>query len=130
MCYRLLAAAAILGGTAAAAAGEDKAVTPTEARKKLGAKITIEMTVRAAKDRLEKQGEIYLDSETDFRSKKNFAVVITRKGAASLKKAGIADPAAHFKDRKLRATATVKKVDKIPRIEIDDTRQIKLVEAR
>ena len=44
--------------------------------------------MRAAKDRLEKRGEIYLDSETDFKSPKNFAVVLTRKGAASLEEGG------------------------------------------
>jgi hypothetical protein len=106
-------------------AAEDKPLTPVEARKKVGEKITVEMTVQVAKDRLEKRGEIYLDSETDFRDEKNFAVVITKAGAASLKKAGIDNPAEHFKDKKIRATGTVKEVDKVPRIEIDDAKQIK-----
>ena len=103
-------------------------MTPVEARKKVGDKVTVEMTVQAAKDRLEKRGEIYLDAEQDFRDEKNFAVVITRTGAASLKKAGIGDPAQHFKDKKIRATGTVKEADKVPRIEIDDAAQIKLAE--
>jgi hypothetical protein len=107
---------------------DDKPLTPAEARKKVGEKITVEMTVRAAKDRLEKRGEIYLDSETDFRDEKNFAVVITKAGAASLKEAGIGNPAEHFKDKKIRATGTVKEVDKVPRIEVDDARQVKIVD--
>ncbi len=115
-------------GTGAAVAVEDKPLSPVEARKKLGEPITVEMTVRAAKDRLEKRGEIYLDAEPDFRDEKNFAVVITKAGAASLKAAGIDDPAEHFKDKKIRATGTVKEVDKVPRIEIDDAKQIKLAE--
>jgi len=53
-------------------------------------------------DRLEKRGEIYLDAETDFRDPNNFAVVISKAGAASLKESGIADPAAHFMDQKIR----------------------------
>src|SRR5262249_29131104 len=61
----------------------DPALRPVEARKKVGEKITVEMTVQAAKDRLESRGEIYLDSEPDFRDAKNFAVVITKAGAAS-----------------------------------------------
>jgi hypothetical protein len=85
------------------------------------------MTVRAAKDRLEARGEIYLDSEPDFRNEKNFAVVITKTGAASLKAAGIDDPAEQFKDKKIRATGKVKEVDQVPRIEIDDAKQIKVV---
>ena len=118
---------ALACGAAVAVAEDDKPLSPAEARKKLGAKITVEMTVRAAKDRLEKRGEIYLDAEPDFRDEKNFALVITRAGAASLKAAGIESPADHFKGKKVRATGTVKDVDKVPRIEIDDAGQIKLL---
>ncbi|HMC88040.1 MAG TPA: hypothetical protein VKI17_00765 [Gemmataceae bacterium] len=103
-------------------------MTPVEARKKVAEKVTVEMTVRAAKDRLQKRGEVYLDAETDFRNEKNLAIVITRAGAASLKQAGIDNPAEHFKDKKIRATGTVKEVDKVPRIEIDDAKQIKRLE--
>ena len=125
----LLAVVVLAVGTCLAFATDDKPLTPVEARKKVGEKITVEMTVQAAKDRLENRGEIYLDSETDFRDEKNFAVVITKAGAASLKEAGIDNPAAHFKDKKIRATGTVKEVDKVPRIEIDDAKQIRIVEA-
>src|SRR5262245_1081562 len=41
----------------AAATVEDKPLTPVEARKKVGESVTVEMTVHAAKDRLEKRGE-------------------------------------------------------------------------
>src|SRR5262249_39841323 len=71
-----------LAGTAVAA--EDKPLTPIEARKKVGETITVEMTIQSTKDRLEKRGEIYMDAETDFRDAKNFALVITKAGAASL----------------------------------------------
>ena len=108
-------------------AADQKPLGPALARKKVGQKVTVEMTVRAAKDRLQKRGEIYLDSETNFRDEKNFAVVITKAGAANLKQAGINDPAAHFKDKIIRATGTMKLVQDIPRIEIDDITQIKIV---
>src|SRR5262245_29792428 len=97
-------------------------LSPVEARKTVGDKITVEMTVQAAKDRLQKRGEIYLDAELDFRDEKNFAVVITKAGAASLKEAGIANPAEHFMGKKIRATGAVKEVEKVPRIEIDDVK--------
>jgi hypothetical protein len=113
-----------------ACAPDDRPLTPGEARQKVGEKITVEMTVQAAKDRLEARGEIYLDSEPDFRDEKNFAVVITKAGAASLKQAGIGDPAEHFKDKRIRATGTVREVDRVPRIEIDDARQIKIAAPR
>jgi DNA/RNA endonuclease YhcR with UshA esterase domain len=127
MLSRLFAFGAVLTWACAAAAAADKPLTPAEARKKVGEKVTVEMAVRAAKDRLEKRGEIYLDSEEDFKDERNFAVVITRKGAASLKEAGVEDPAGHFKAKTVRATGTVKKVGGVPRIEIDEAKQIKTV---
>ena len=83
---------------------DDRPMAPVAARKRVGETITVEMTVQAAKDRLENRGEIYLDGEPDFRDEKNFAVVITKTGAAKLKEVGIDDPAAHFKDKTIRAT--------------------------
>jgi hypothetical protein len=104
----------------------DKPLTPVEARKAVGKTITVQMTVKAAKDRLEKRGEIYLDSDEDFKDEKNFAVVINKDGAVDLKKKGIDDPAAHFKNQVIVASGEVKEVDNVPRIEISEAKQIKL----
>jgi DNA/RNA endonuclease YhcR with UshA esterase domain len=123
MLHRLPALAIALCAALTLAA-DQRPLGPVDARKQVGKKITVEMTVRTAKDRLQKRGEIYLDSEANFKDEKNFAVVITRKGAAALKKAGITDPVTHFKGRKVRATGTVKEVDGVPRIEIDEAEQI------
>jgi hypothetical protein len=40
---------------------------------------------------------------------------------------GIADPAEHFRGKTVRATGTVKEVDKLPRIEVADPKQIAFV---
>jgi hypothetical protein len=125
---RCFMATLLTAGISLLAAMEDKPLTPEQARKKVGEKITVEMTVKTAKDRLEKRGEIYLDSEQDFMDEKNFAVVITKKGAGSLMDKGINDPADHFLDKKIQATGEVKVVEKVPRIEIDEAKQIKIVE--
>ncbi len=109
-------------------ADEPKPLPPVEARKKVGETITVEMKVQTAKDRLETRGEIYLDAELDYRDAKNFAVVITKAGAAKLKEAGINDPADHFNGKTIRATGEVKVVQDVPRIEIDDAKQIQVVE--
>jgi hypothetical protein len=45
-----------------------------------------------------------------------------------LKKAGISHPAEHFKDNKSRAPRKIKQVDEVPRIEIDDAKQLEIVE--
>lgn len=107
---------------------ESKALTPSEAREAVGKEITVTFVVKAAKDRLEKRKEIYLDAEEDFRSEANFAVVITVAGAASLKAQGIDAPAEHFKDKKIWAKGVVKVVQDVPRIEIDSAEQLKIVE--
>lgn len=116
----------LVGLFSIAALGSDdaKPLTATEARKQIGKEVTVKMEVKTAKDRLEKRGEIYLDAEEDFKDEKNFAVVITKKGAASLKEAGIADPADHFKSKTITAKGTVKEVDGVPRIEIDEAKHI------
>jgi hypothetical protein len=119
---------ALAASTCLAVSFADMPLAPETARNRIGETITVEMIVQAAKDRLEKRGEIYLDSETSFRDHKNFAVVITRTGASSLRAAGIRNPAEHYKNKKIRATGTVKEVDKVPRIEIDDAKQISIVE--
>jgi hypothetical protein len=111
------------------AAAAEQPLPPTEARAKVGEPVTVQMRVRAAKDRLDTRGEIYLDSEEDFRDERNFAVVITAAGAAKLKDAGISDPAGHFRGKFIRARGTVKQVDKVPRIEVDDPKQIEVVES-
>ena len=129
MLVRGLYALVVFSGLVAlAGAADEKPLNPVEARKKVGSKITVQMEVKTTKDRLEKRGEIYLDAEEDFKDEKNFAVVITKKGAASLKDAGVTDPADHFKGKTIRATGTVAEVDGVPRIEIDKSEQIKVVE--
>jgi DNA/RNA endonuclease YhcR with UshA esterase domain len=114
----------------AAHADEEKPLSPTEARKQVGKEITVQMEVKTAKDRLEKRGEIYLDAENDFRDPKNFAVIITKQGAAKFKEAGIDDPAEHFRGKVIRAKGTVKEVQDVPRIEIEDPSQIKIVDKK
>src|SRR5262245_6094415 len=125
--HSIVAGLILAAGASLVLAADEKALGPIEARKKVGKEITVKMEVKAAKDRLEKHGEIYLDSEENFKDKKNFAVVITKKGAASLKKAGVADPAGHYKGKTIRAKGKVKEVDGVPRIEVDDARQIGVV---
>src|SRR5262245_58417133 len=106
---------------------DEQTLGAVEALKKIREEITVKMEVKASKDRLENRGEIYLDAEDDFKDEKNFAVVITKKGAESLKSAGIADPADHFKGKKITAKGKVKEVQSVPRIEIDDAKQIAVV---
>jgi hypothetical protein len=110
------------------AAQETKPLTPVEAIKKVNEHVTVQMLVKATKNRLEKRGEIYLDSEADFRDEKNLGVVVTKTGAAKFKEAGVDDPAVHFKDKTVRVKGTVILKEERPRIEVDDPKQIQVVE--
>jgi dTDP-glucose pyrophosphorylase len=116
--------------SSANAASEDKPLTPVEARKQIGSKIEVQMKPAVIKDRLEKRGEVYMDSEEDFRDEKNFAVVITEKGANRFKEKGIKDLVKHFKDKEIRAKGLVTEVQGVPRIEVDDPDQISIVERK
>jgi hypothetical protein len=107
-----------------------KPLTPLEARKKVGERILLEMTVRTAKDRLEKRGEIYLDAELDFRDEKNFATVINRQGAALFQGQGVTDFEEHFRGKTIRVKGVVTVVDDVPRIEVSDPQQIELVDKK
>jgi hypothetical protein len=111
-------------------ADEARPLTPAEAIKKVDEKVTVQMKVRAAKDRQEKRGETYLDSEEDFKDEKNLGVVITKAGAKALKKAGIADLADHFMNKTIRVTGTVILKEERPRIEVDDAKQIKVIDKK
>src|SRR5689334_7356010 len=103
-----------------ATAEDAKPLTPVEALKKVNEKVLVQMRVRATKNRLEKRGEIYLDSEEDFRDEKNLGVVITKTGAAKFKESGVDNPAIHFRDKIIRVKGTVIIKESRPRIEIND----------
>jgi hypothetical protein len=107
---------------------DEKPLTAAEAAKRVGEKVTVQMLVRASKDRLEKHKEIYLDALENFKDPKNLAVVITLAGAGKLKEKGIDDPAGYYKDKWIRVTGTVIVVEKVSRIVVDDPAQIKVVE--
>jgi len=109
---------------------EPKPLGPVEARKKIGEEIVVEMLVRTAKDRLEKRGEIYLDTELDFRDEKNFATVINRDGAAEYQRQGVTDFETHFRGKTIRVKGLVTAVDDVPRIEVSDPKQIKIIEKK
>lgn len=130
-CIAAIVAVTLIG--ASSLVGDDpepRPLTPVEARKKIGEEIMVEMLVRTAKDRLEKRGEIYLDAELDFRDEKNFATVINRLGAAGFQDQGVRDFEEHFRGKTIRVKGLVTVVDDVPRIEVSDSMQIKLIEKK
>jgi DNA/RNA endonuclease YhcR with UshA esterase domain len=104
------------------------AVSPADAAKKVGEKVTVEMAVKSVGRG--KSGVYFLNSEPNFRTDGNFTLFIDKAAAARFKKAGISDPAEHFDGKKVRASGTVKLYRDRPEIAIEDPKQIGLVEGK
>ncbi len=112
------------------ARGDDKteAVIPaTEAKSHVGKQATVEMTIRASKNAAPRR-TYYLDSEEDFHNVDNVAVIISYDHAEAFQKAGIDDPAEHYRGKKLRVTGKIIAEDDQTRIHVTDPRQITIVE--
>jgi DNA/RNA endonuclease YhcR with UshA esterase domain len=105
-----------------------RAISPTDAAKKVGQNLVVEMEVKSVGRG--KSGVYFLNSEPDFRTEGNFTLFIDKATAAKFKNAGISDPAEHFKDKKVRATGKVKLYRDLPEIAIEEPKQIELVEQK
>lgn len=96
-------------------------LTPAEAARKVGEKVTVQYVVASAGG----QTNLYLNSEKDFRSKDNFAVVLSPKvRAGKWEKA----TAATFVGKTVRATGTVRLNKDAPQLEVTDETQVEIVE--
>lgn len=101
----------------------DGVLSPAQAGKKVGEKVTVQFTVASTGG----QANLYLNSDKDFRSKENFAVVLTPKA-----KTGSWDKATGetFKGKVIRATGTIKLNKDNPQLEVTDPKQLEVVEAK
>ena len=103
-----------------------KTLTPAEAAKKVNEKCTVEMEVKAVG--MAKSGKaVFLNSESDFKSPKNFTIMLGQSVLEKLKKAKIDDPAAHYKGKTVRVTGTVKIYKEKPEIIVNEPEEIVIV---
>jgi DNA/RNA endonuclease YhcR with UshA esterase domain len=103
---------------------KDKPLTPTEAAKKVGEKVTVELEVKSAR---KGNGVAFLNSEADFKDKKNFTLSINKAGVEKFKEAKVEDPADHFKGKTVRATGKVTLYWERPQIIVEDPAQFVIV---
>jgi hypothetical protein len=101
-------------------------VSPLEAINRIDEQVTVEMLVKAAKN-CTRCLLVFLDSEEDHHSSKNFAIAVSDAGKTKFRQANIDDPAAHFKGKTIRVTGSVTVKDTQPQIEVDDPEQIQIV---
>ncbi len=102
-------------------------LSPLEAAKLINEEVTVEMLVKAAKN-CPHCSQIFLDSEENHHDPDNLAVAVTSIGKANFKEAKIDDPAGYFKGKTIRVTGTVILTKNRPAIEVDDPKQIEIVE--
>jgi hypothetical protein len=100
-------------------------ITPEEALKKVDQKVTVLMQVKSSGGNTAR----FLNSQSDFRDQKNFAVFIPNLALASFKEVGIADPGAYYKGKTILATGQVALSQGRPVLRAEKADQIKLVDA-
>ncbi|MFO0797887.1 MAG: hypothetical protein U0804_10435 [Gemmataceae bacterium] len=101
-------------------------LTPADAAKKVDQKVTVEFLVKSTGGKT----AVYLNSEEDFKSDKNFTVFLPAKAVEKFKAAKVDDPAAHFKGKTVRVTGTVTLFKEKPQIKVDGPDQVKVVEKK
>ncbi len=82
-------------------------LTPAEAAGHVDQHRTVEMRVRSIAAVRGGQLAILLSSEADWKTRGNFSVLLDGPAVERLRKEGVEDFVAHFKDRKIRATGTI-----------------------
>jgi DNA/RNA endonuclease YhcR with UshA esterase domain len=98
-------------------------ITAEEALKRVDQKVTVAMEVKSTGGNTAR----YLNSETDFRVEKNFAIFIPNIALAGFKQAGIADPGEFYKGKTIVVTGTVALAQGRPQIRVENVNQIKVV---
>ncbi|MGA2254698.1 MAG: hypothetical protein ABSG53_08565 [Thermoguttaceae bacterium] len=116
MFTRTIIAMLCLGSNSGLGAEPPKPVTPVKAIEQIGKpEVLVEIVVKKAKDRLEKCGIIYLDSEDDFKDAKNLGVAIS---------------AARFVGKTIRVKGCVMRFEDRPYLPVHDPGQISVVEKK
>jgi alkaline phosphatase D len=98
-------------------------IAPAEAAKKVGEKVTVQFTVLSTGG----TSNLYLNSDKNFRTKENFAVVLGAKAKTGPWEKATGDT---FNGKIIRATGTVKLFKGSPQLDIVDEKQLEIVEAK
>ena len=106
-----------------------KPLSPDEAAKKVNEKCTVQMEVKSVG--MARNGKmVFLNSESDYRTAKNFTVMLSESAVSKLKNAKVDDPGAHFKGKTVRVTGTVKLYREKPEIVVENPDDVVIVEKK
>lgn len=110
------------------AADEAEVIKPEDARSHENQSVTVEFTVRGARELADK-GVCFLNSEKDHKLSSNFTAFITPKALKALKEdAKIERPADHYLEKTVRVTGTVKLFKEQAEIKVETPDQLVIVE--
>lgn len=118
---------------AASISAEDmppKPIPPTEAKNHVGKKVTVEMTVKAAK-KSGKLKKVFLDSMENFQDADNLGVAITESAEVELaRKHATSDLVEFFRGKQVRVTGTIERRDERTYLDIDVASQLELIDKK
>ncbi|MBL9083231.1 MAG: hypothetical protein JNK76_15565 [Planctomycetales bacterium] len=100
------------------------AIPLADVAQSVGKNAIVEFTVVGG-NKLERMA--FLNSQADFRAAGTFTVVINTRGLEKFAAAGISDPPAHFRGRKVRATGVIAQRGETYQVIASDPDQIELV---
>lgn len=104
-------------------------LTPAAAIAAIGQpEVRVRMLVRQTKDRLERRGIIFLDSEDDFNDPANLGIAVSAKVALAFKQQGIDDLAAHLKARTIEVTGCVMRFEDRFYVPVLSPEQLKVID--
>jgi serine/threonine protein kinase len=139
----LLVAGMLVGGTIAGAMwslavnGADKeppTVTASEAANHINKRCTVQLQVQSVGSFKNGPPGIYLHSESDWKQRGNFSVVLSNAAIQRYRDEGVEDFVQHFKDRTIRVTGTIQQQKdrnlKFQRVQtvIDDPASVQVVD--
>lgn len=111
-------------------AWEDKPLSVEEAGKRVGQEVTVEMEVKSTGETRSGNKLFFLNSEKDFRSPKNFTIVIDSKLLEKFANAGVADPKTYYLNETIRVSGKVSLYQNKPQIRVEGPEQIQVVRGK
>lgn len=108
--------------------GKTAIVAADKAADHVGEVVTVELTVHSGK-KADSSERYFLDSEKDYKSPTNLAIVIPFEAAPAFEKAGVKEILSHYLDKKVRVTGKVVRSSDQTRIFVTDPKKIELIAA-
>jgi DNA/RNA endonuclease YhcR with UshA esterase domain len=102
-------------------------IDPAEAARRVDQVVTVEMTVKSARV---VNDVCFLNSEADFKDPKNLTLFLGSDAITALRKAGVSNPAAHYRDKTVRIQGRVTLFRDRPQIVVNDPKELKIVRPR